>query len=433
MKHSVVPALMSKVFSHPAALLINLSLVLYPSTVLFVPKLNGLIFGLILLSGIVLLVRQREAFFKVNYNEKAFYLSIGFFFFTALFITLNAGFVYKAIGKYTHLLFAIPVYIYLRHIGIKLTFLWMGLVFGSIITSAIAFYDIFALGLSRARGLTHPIVFGDLSLVMGCMAIAGLGWFRRKGSWYTVLPVIALLCAIIASVLSQSRGAWVAVPFIGLVFFWYTKSFFSLRLKISLASIFILLISLVYIVPQTGVSYQVDRTLDNLESYSNSEIRSNMRATSVGTRLEMWQASWKMFLDNPLLGVGWGHYLEQAQRQVDQGLRNKSAAYFDHPHSQYFTALASGGILGFVATLAVFLVPAFLFVRYIKNEKSADVCSLSLAGLVLIVAYMIFGLTEPLLDRSRSVNFFAFYLVVFMSAINGQLNLGAFRGEKRAS
>jgi hypothetical protein len=72
--------------------------------------------------------------------------------------------------------------------------------------------------------------------------------------------------------------------------------------------------------------------------------------------------------------------------------------------------------------IQLFFVPAWLFVRYIKQGESADVRRLAFAGLLLVVTYMIFGLSEPMLYRSRSVNFFAFYLAVFMAAIYGQEN-----------
>ena len=400
---------------------ISSSLILYPATVLLVPKMNGMIYGLFVLVGLAYIIRFRgTCFFKVTRDEKLFYLSIVTFFFTVLFITVNAGFVYKHIGKYLHLLLAIPIYIYLRHSGIRLAYLWYGLVVGGVAAAGVALYDVIIKGASRAQGLTHPIVFGDLALVMGFMSLAGLGWFKQRSSWQVVFPLVAILCGVLSSVLSQARGGWVAIPFLIITLFWYIKPIFSFKLRALIAVFIVILFGFIYAVPQTKVSYQVDRTIKSLQQYSESEIESSKRATSVGTRLEMWQASWLMFLENPVLGVGWGHYLDHAKDQVDRGLRNESAASFDHPHNQFFTALASGGVLGFSVTVMLFFVPVWLFVQYIKQNKTDDIGRLALAGLVLVVAYMAFGLSEPLLDRSRTVNFFAFYLVIIMAAVHGE-------------
>ncbi len=397
---------------------ISLSLIIYPATVLLIPKLNGLVFGLFALSGVFLLIRYRHKSIQETRDEILLYYSVGVFFLTTLIITLNAGFVYKVLGKYIHILLVIPVYMYLRYMGVRLMSLWYGLVIGSIVAACIAVYDVRVLYTGRAKGLTHPILFGNLALVMGCMSVAGLGWFRQRGRLQALLPGLALISGVFASVLSGSRGGWVAVPFFVLVFFWYIKPHFSLKLKLVTTVMVFSILGGLYAVPQTKVSDNIDKTIESIQQYSGSEITSGRRSTSVGTRFEMWQAAWKIYQDNPVLGVGWGHYEETAQKQVDQGLRNRSAASHDHPHSQYFSALANGGTVGFIALMMLYLVPTWLFVKYIKQGGTADIRRLALAGLVLIVAYMAFGLSEPMLFRSRSVNFFAFYLAVFMAAIS---------------
>jgi len=403
-----------------SVIFISISLIVYPATVLSIPAVNGLIFSLFVLAGLVYLFLYRNESFEISRDEVQFYLSFSSFFLAALLITVSGGFVYKVVGKYLHVVLIIPVYIYFRHSGIKLFYVWFGLVLGSIVAAMVAFYEVSILNLPRARSLTHPIIFGDLSLVMGCMSMAGFGWFKRRANWQVIFPLIALLCGIVASVLSVARGGWVAVPFIALVFFWYLQSRFSFRKKAVIAAVIIIFMGGIYAIPQTKVSFHIDRTITNLQEYVDSDITSAKRGTSVGVRLEMWQASWKIFLDHPLMGVGWEHYRAQAQLQVNQGLRNRSAASLSHPHSEYFSALVSGGLLGFLVLMLLFLVPARLFIKYIKQSESTDVHRLALAGLVLIVAYMAFGLSEPLLYRSRSVNFFAFYLAVFMAGIYGQ-------------
>jgi O-antigen ligase len=401
---------------------ISVSLIVYPATVLLIPKVNGLIFSLFALIGLFFLFVRRQVSLQVNRNEAQLFVSVSMYFIVSFFITVIGGFEYKAIGKYLHLILLIPIYIYLRHSGIKLFYIWYGLAFGAIVAAGIAIYDVYILNLSAAKGLTHKIVFGDLALVMGCISMAGIGWFKQRAYWWMLLPVIALLCGIFASVLSASRGGWIAVPFLLFVFFWYMPSCISNGKKIIIGVVVIACLAAIYTVPQTKVRFQIDRTINSLQQYTNSKIKSSNRSTSVGTRLEMWQASWKIFLDHPIMGIGWGHYQEQAKLQVDQGLRNKSAARFDHPHSEYFSALAHAGIIGFSVLMLLFLIPARIFIKYIKQGKAADTQRLALAGLVLIVAYMAFGLSEPMLYRSRSVNFFAFYLAVFMAAIYGQEN-----------
>ena len=176
-----------------------------------------------------MLFSSRRKLTLTGRDEALFYFSVGVFFLVSLLITINAGFIYKAIGKYLHLLFIIPICIFLHHTGVKLFYLWNGIVIGSIMSAGVAIYDVQILNLSRAQGITNSIIFGNMSLLMGAMSIAGFGWFKQRAVWQVMLPVIALICGISTSVLSVARGGWIAVPFIVLILFWHMKSYFSLK------------------------------------------------------------------------------------------------------------------------------------------------------------------------------------------------------------
>jgi len=306
---------------------ISCALVVYPATVLLVPKINGLIFGLFSLFGLFTLFKYRGKYTKPDRSETLFYFSVGVFFLATLLITLNAGFVYKVFGKHIHVLLVIPVYIYLCHVGVRLVFVWYGFFAGSIIAAGIAIYDVgitdtsayWGNGGLRAMGITHPIIFGDLALAMGCMSIAGYGWFKHRGKLQASLPAIAMICGLFASVLSGSRGSWVALPFLIVVFFWYINAHFSIKQKVATATMVALTLCALYLIPQTKVSFHIDKTVNSIQQYSENDAQSRKRATSmglrfemwqvrkratsVGTRFEMWRAAWKMYLDKSAGGT----------------------------------------------------------------------------------------------------------------------------------
>lgn len=69
------------------------------------------------------------------------------------------------------------------------------------------------------------------------------------------------------------------------------------------------------------------------------------KLTSVGLRLHMWQGAVRIFLDNPVLGVGTGGYrsaMEKLKRVNDPDLP------FAQPHNSYLYIAASYGLLGIV-------------------------------------------------------------------------------------
>lgn len=392
---------------------------LFPVLILVLRPADGLGLGLLALAGLGVAYRQWGGG-QASREEKLLYFAVSAFFVAALLATLVGGIDdsgVKKLGKFARLLLVIPVYVYLRRVGVSLAAFWYGLVVGAVIAAGLAVYQVWGPPqLVRAQGITHPIIFGNLALIMGVTALAGLGWFKERARWQVALPILAALLGLLASALSHARGGWVAIPFLALTFVWYARARIPVWQRWAAVAVLLATVALAYFIPATGVQKTVQRTTANLTAYFQSDIDDPARGTSVGTRLEMWQAAWRIFLDHPLLGVGWGHYKEAAQVLVDAGLRNPSAAAWGHPHNQFFATMANGGSVALVGILLLFLVPAKGFANVIKRAKAPDAQRLALAGLLLMVAYMAFGFSEAILERVRPVSFFAFYLAVIFAA-----------------
>jgi len=399
---------------------------LYPLLVLIIDHGGSTIYSVLALLGLFFATFQHRED-PLRRDEKLLFFSVIFFVLAAILVILCGDNIVQGVGKlgkFAKLLLLIPAYFLLRKITLPQSVFWYGLACGAILSGIIAVYEITSGPLyggyhGRARGATHPILFGNLSLVMGVMALAGFGYFRGQSKWLVLVPIVAAICGLLASLLSSSRGGWVAMPALVVIVFWYLRSYLS-RWQIVFSAAFVLLLPLMaYLAPGSGVAYRVGVTLNNFKLYAESPIDHAVRGTSVGTRLEMWQASWTIFKNNPILGIGWGNYQEHAKALVAEGVRHRSAAYWGHPHNEYFSVLVSGGLLGFVALLLLFFIPAKLFFAATKNQN-AEMQRLGLSGLLLVVGYMHFALSEAIFERSLPVNFYAFYLLVIMVLISQQ-------------
>ncbi len=374
-----------------------------------------MIFTVFALGGIYLAWQHRNGQ-QPQREETLLYFASSLFFIIAWLVSINPQFDISTARKFIHLPLLIPIYIFLKHIGITIGSIWAGLVTGSLIAAAIAIYEVQILELSRARSLTHPIIFGDLALIMGFMSLAGLGWFRSRSKPLILLPVIAVIAGIIASTLAEARGSWVAIPFMALVMLWTLRSSLSRKQILIIALAFTSFLLLLYLIPQTGVSEQVNRTINNVEAYHQSEITSPLRATSIGGRFELWQASFTLFSQNIWSGIGWGQFQPMVQELVQQQLRNDFIAQFNHPHNQFISALVNGGIFSFLGLVLLFAIPAKILLKHLKRDDT-DTQQLAQAGLILLVGFFIFAQSEAILERSRPINFFVFYLAVIMAAI----------------
>lgn len=403
-----------------------LALLLFPVSITVLPLLHGIIMVLLVATALLqyFLVGGRGS--VLCREEKLFFFSICFMVATVLLVSALAGLdqmSVKKIGKFLFLLMAIPVYFLFRHRPVPVSALWYGLVLGACISALVGIYevvfDVYKAGyVGRAKGETHPIIFGDLALLMGVMSIAGLGWFQARSRWQILLPVLALVSGILASVLSLSRGGWVAIPFFVIVIVWASRDYVSRKLQLYGVGLLLMILALVYVIPQTGMQNKIQMTVENIQAYTHSEVSDTRRATSIGSRFEMWQASWQIFQEHPFLGVGWGNYQQYAQALVAQGVRNPAAGDWEHPHNQFLSALVGGGILAGIAIALLFFLPLKLFVVAFKSlGAGAEIRRFALAGVLLMIMFAIFNLSESFLERSRTVAFFIFYLAVFMAGI----------------
>ena len=397
------------------------AVIIFPASVLGMDKLHGLVFIIIFLLGLWLLVSDYKNIFPLLKEEKYFFFALSIVMVTVVVTTLVNNTDLARADRFIAPILAIPIYLYFKRYLVDEKYLWIGLVLGALIAASIAVYEMFWLPKAwpfRATGVVNPIIFGDLAMLMGVMSLAGIGWFKAQKKWMVFIPAVAVAAGLLASGLSLVKGAWLALPFLVLLVVWYASKHLKLKVILLAFSLIMLMVGSLYFIPQTGVQNRITDSLTNLDRYLDSQdVNDEARNTSVGIRLEMWKAAGIIFMENPVVGGGWGDYMVKAQVLVDIGLVNKNAAIFYHPHNQFMSALAKGGLLGFLAISLLLLFPSIIFYQSIVHYTSAETQRIALAGLMLIVGFVAFSLTESILERSRSIIYFSFYLATLMALL----------------
>ena len=395
------------------------AVIIFPASVLGMDKLHGLVFIIIFLLGLWLLISDYKNIFPLLKEEKYFFFSLSIVMVTVIITTLVNNTDLARADRFLAPILGIPIYLYFKRYLVDEKYLWAGLVFGALIAVQIAVYQRYLLPTpQRATGAVNPILFGDLALLMGVMSLAGMGWFKAQKQWMVIIPVIAMAAGVLASIFSVARGAWLALPFLVLLLLWYSSNLLRLKVTILSFSLITLIIGGLYFIPQTSVQKRITESVTHLGIYLDSQdVNDKARSTSVGIRLEMWKAAWIVFKENPVVGGGWGDYMGKVQVLVDKGVVNENAAIFYHPHNQFISALAKGGGVGFIAISVLFLFPAIIFCRYIVHCTSSESQRAAMAGLILIVGFVGFSFTESILERSRSIIFFSFYLAILMAQV----------------
>ncbi len=318
----------------------------------------------------------------------------------------------KKLGRYGRFLLLIPIFYLLRRMRLPPSALWYGCAAGAILAGFAAmdqvWWHVLLAPLDRAAGSVHPIIFGDMALMLGVLSIAGMSYFWQQHRMLIALPILATLFGVLASFLSASRGGWLSLPTFTLLFAWYAQRHLPIQ-RWHYAAAFTalaLMITAAYVVPQTGVQSRIDEATQEVRNYFTDHVAD----TSVGARLEMWKAAWSIFRDHPIVGVGLGDgYVNAKQQLIDSGHADKIIAEFDHPHSEYLAALATRGLIGLSALLALFLVPARVFFHWARDGAMQQRAA-GFAGLILMIAFVHFGITGDTFDRALPITFLTFFL-----------------------
>ena len=321
----------------------------------------------------------------------------------------------KKLGRYGRFLFLIPLFYLFRRVRLPPQALWYGCSVGAIIAGFVAmdqvwWHVIFA-PMDRASGSVNPIIFGDMALLLGMLSLAGLRYFWQQHRPLIMLPLLAAPLGLLASFLSASRGGWVALPALMVLFVWYGQRHLPLQRwhYVAAATTLIFLVTVAYLVPQTSVQGRVDETIQEIRNYFTAHVAD----TSVGARLEMWKSAWHIFRDHPLIGVGLGDgYVGAKQALIDSGYSDKIIAEFDHPHSEYLAALATRGLVGLSALLIFFIVPLRAFFHWAQSALPHQHTA-GFAGLILVIAFAHFSMTGDTFDRSLPITFLTFFLAAF--------------------
>jgi len=297
--------------------------------------------------------------------------------------------------------------------------LWAGLAVGGIGSGALALVQRYGQHLDRAHGLTNAVQYGDLSLLLGLMALGALAllWPARSWAWRMALGAGGLL-GLLGSLLSQTRGGWLAlllaVPVAGVALARRGHAAQAGKLALLLAAALLLTWPLLH----TELTARLERIGTEVQAYDAQRDAD----TSIGQRLEHWQLAARMGAERPLLGWG-GAYMAEKERRVAAGQARPGVLQYAHAHNELLDMFAHRGLVGVALLLLYMLVPLAMFWPTPARVRGADGgidqvrLALCLTGILLPLAYLGFGLTQVFFAHNSGHMFYLFMLVIVHAAL----------------
>jgi O-antigen ligase len=358
---------------------------------------------LLVLLSLGLLVRRGLKDFHRTHARELRFIALGFggYFLVSLLRMLWYGHPVSVMDGPSRLLFALACIAFVGILRPNIRLFWIGLCVGCVVAALVGGWQFLVLGQERVQGLTHhAITFGDLAVAMGIMSFCALSEFR--GTRLAWLPPLGLLCGVLASVFSGSRGAWLGL----LLALWPMLNYGSrmhgktMRYVVGLV---LLACAAGYLLPQAGIARRVADAVSDVERYYSVHDAS----TNVGIRLELWKASGMMIADHPLVGVGRDEFRPTLLALEREGRLQKTKALdFSSAHNDVLNTLATGGLLDLVFLLLMYGAPLAFFSRMLHHGPPA-VAAPALAGMLLVICFIAFGLTDAMFWLMMTKVFYA--------------------------
>lgn len=256
---------------------------------------------------------------------------------------------------------------------------------GAIIASAWTIIEYFR-GTIRPGGFFGCITFGHVALMFLGVGLSLIGSKDYKRT--SILSVLTFTVGVLALFFTCTRGAWIGFIAGLALFFIIKRKWFALATS---AVTLILIVSVLFTYfPNSGPGKAVTSLLRPFDKQVPRAAASNLR------RLYKWKASWQMFTEHPLFGVGPHRYQKELPNYLSEEVKEEffKNCTFNHAHSIYFDYLATMGIAGFLALLFFFFTVFRLLISKYKSCDSTFEKSLVLGVLIAVISFCIGGLTH---------------------------------------
>ena len=359
----------------------------------------------------------------MNVDEKILIslLLLIFYFILSSSISHNSNL--RELDNYTRFLLVIPFYLFLRDIKIKPELIFNIINISSILIGLYALYALLVDGQGRIYGYTSTAtIYGNISMLHFFFSFI-LFNYNKNSSKTVTLSLLGMLFALLAVMLSGSRGSLLAIPFVFLFFLIKNKVFLFNAKYIVITLLTVILLSYL-----SGMSNRVIDGYNDMKLSNNSQLSTSWKSTgSIIPRIIVWKGSINMIKEKPYSGVGLDKFNENLVKQINKqeipsiriDFKNPSAG-FNHAHNQYLDLFAKTGIFGLIIFLLILSIYFKIF--YAALIFKNDTMIFGILGMTTIVSYLSFMISHVMLSHQHSILFMLYTLTIFASIISNRIN-----------
>ncbi len=240
----------------------------------------------------------------------------------------------KHLGKYARFLLIVPIYLLLTKDNIRVfPYLLAGAVAAGPVYLVTTLLSLSANPGHNAEGAYHHITFGDTAM-LAALFLSAVLIAMKTSRGVKIGMALSIVFLLYASIMSQARGAWLALP-AGLLLLWVVAvRDGKIRIKALLIALVLFGMLIAMSPAKDIIASRVQLATGEIELFQQGK----GFESSVGSRLAMWHIAINTWKKHPVVGSGLGDFDLEMREAKSQGLYVNN---FEHSsaHSIYFQAL----------------------------------------------------------------------------------------------
>jgi O-antigen ligase len=320
----------------------------------------------------------------------------------------HRSFHFASLDGPSRFLFAVPIYLMLRSIPLSYPrALEYGFPFGALagLLTSIFFPPIY--WTETGTYFVDPAQFGAGILTLGFLSVSTINWTRRDPLQVVVLKIAGFVVGIYGAIQTGERGVWIAIPVLATLLAFYRLS----RKWSAVAAVIAIIAGL--------ASYWVVPTVHDRIVYTRTEvesIRNRNFDTSLGLRLQIWNAGVEIVRENPIAGVGPEEVDVQFRAMHERGWFTTSGfeAALSQIHNEILANTVRLGIFGLLSILVIYFIPMILFIKTTTSVNRMKRVA-SVMGILFVCTYFITGLTIETFNIKMFATFYALTVATLLA------------------
>lgn len=274
-------------------------------------------------------------------------------------------------------------------------------------------------GLDRASGgAVSSYPFGAAAAWFTAVSLIQIGHSRRE----LIFSAVAFAFGLGASILSESRGVWLALPVLMIVALLYFKARFGFRTAAAGFGVLAVVAVGVLAAASDSVRERFEETFAMFEGFEfGAADRSSSDEYSLDQRALMLAYGVDAIGDRPLLGYGPQNAVEEVRRRA--AADGYSIQRYNHLHNEYLTETVGNGLIGLISLLLILAAPPVVAYRSVRDSAYPERVAL---GWFATAGAATYGLTSLAFgnDITNTV-FVGMLLTVSLSAVASAKRAGA--------